>query len=109
LRISAVIGMSSSSASQTSGERRCSGSERLARQAVLADERRRLGRRRRLCARRSPRRARQAVGLAAADDPLEQRACSSRDVERRVAAPTRRAGCASRSRSRCVTPRAAGT
>ena len=60
--------------------------ERLARQAVLADERRGLPRRRRrLGADEALDEARQTVGLAAADDPLEQTSVLGRDVERRVA------------------------
>ena len=69
--------------------------ERLTRQAVLADERRRLtGRCRLLREDEALDHARQAVGLAAADDPLEQASVLVRDVERRVARAhaTRRVG-----------------
>jgi hypothetical protein len=56
--------------------------ERLARQAVLANERRRLCRRgRALGADEALDQTGQAVGLAAADDPLEQSAVLRRDVE----------------------------
>ena len=60
--------------------------ERLTRQPVLADERCRLARgRSRLGAGEALDQARQAVRLAAADDPLEQASMLVRDVERRVA------------------------
>ena len=83
LRISAVIGMSSSSASQTSGEVRCSGwsasrGRRYSRTSAAASPRRR----RLLRADEALDQARQAVRLAAADDPLEQASVLVRDVER---------------------------
>jgi hypothetical protein len=60
--------------------------ERLARQPVLAHERRRHPWRRRLLGAGEPLdQARQAVGLAASDDPLEQASVLIRDVELRVA------------------------
>ena len=87
LRISAVIGMSSSSASQTSGEVRCSGSQRLARQAGTR------GRAPPPRAASSPPGRGRSPRPGAAGRPSSpprtihsnSRACSSRDVERRVA------------------------
>ena len=105
LRTSAVIGMSSSSASHTSGRGQVLGRDRLARQAVLADELRRPGRRlRRLREREALDDPRQALGLAAARDPLEQAAVLVVSSSVGLPAPTRAAGWASRSRSRCVMP-----
>jgi hypothetical protein len=95
LRTIAVIGMSSSRAAQTSARGQVLRLERLARQAVLAHERCRHCRRRgRLGAGEALDQARQAVGPAAADDPLEQSAVLGRDVQRRVARrhPRRRVG-----------------
>ena len=89
--------MSSSSASQTSARAEVLGRERLARQAVLADERGRLGRASsRAWARPKPstiaRQARRCSPVA--DDPLEQPAVLVGHVERRVAGadPARRVG-----------------
>ena len=47
---------------------------------------------------------RQAVRVAAADDPLEQAPVLGDTSSVGLPAETARAGCASRSRSRCVTP-----
>ena len=86
LRISAVIGMSVEQRLPDLGRGQVLGLHRLARQAVLADERRALARRRRhLRAREALDQARQTVRRAAADDPLEQASVLVRDIERRVA------------------------
>src|SRR5262249_60499669 len=59
--------------------------ERLARQTVLADERRSLTRRRRLlCPDEALDQRRQSLGPAATHDPLEQASVLVRDVEFRV-------------------------
>ena len=72
-RKSAVIGMSSSSASQTSGEVRCSGWSASRGSPNSRTSRRRLRcRRRRLCACEALDDLREARGVASADDPLEQ-------------------------------------
>ena len=87
------------------GRREVLGLERLARQAVLTHERSRLlGRNGRLRPAEALDHPRQAVRRAAADDPLEEASVLARDRERGLPAPTRFAGWASRSRSRCVTP-----
>ena len=92
LRISAVIGIASSSASHTSGEVRCSlrsasRGRPYSRTSAAASAGASV-----VCARAKPsiRRGRPAV-VTAADDPLEQRGVLGRDLELRVAGAHRRA------------------
>ena len=106
LRIIAVIGMSSSSASQTAASVRCSvGTASRGRPYSRTSAAVSRRRRRRLRADEALDQARQPVGLAAADDPLEQASVLGRDA-RASGCPRSRcaAGWASRSTSRCVTP-----
>ena len=85
-RIIAVIGMRSSSASQTAASVRCSGGTasrgRSYSRTSSADSRADVAR---LGAGEALDQARQPVGVAAADDPLEQASVLGRDVQRRVA------------------------
>ncbi len=91
-RTSAVIGMSSSSASQTSGDDEVLALQRLPGEAVLADE---LGRPSGVLGLLGQNEAlddsRQAVRVTTTGDPLEQPRMLVRDAERRVAG-THRAG-----------------
>ncbi len=84
--MSAVIGISSSSASQTWGDDRCSDFTASRGSRYSRDELRRLPRRAgRLRPGEALDDAREAVRAAAADDPLEQASVLTRHVERRVA------------------------